>query len=941
MQDRKGYLWIASEQGLIRYNGSSSKIFTEKDNLAEKAVYAVKEDSYGQLWISTSKNRILYYKNETFKAVPIPPARYPSRKGFKNLSYLLSQISDELYVHSTRDLRAVHLKTKKSRFVAAIDNSKDIVLVKSGKTLLPINSNYLNHSLTLAPSTRIEVKVAVKEGRKTLNFSIPSKNPNDVHWRVLSCYAQGFSFFSQNNKLIKITPQLGYEIHEMPASIISLYSDKDGGLWVGTIKNGLFYYPNPSSLSTPILSLSNLSVSGVCQDREGNIWCTTLEDGVYFSNTKQVVQYNNRNAFLAPPTLLKKVGHKLFVSTAQSGLLIYGPNDVFSSANKQLKNQVQHLFLNKGRYVIGQNSVSLITNTNFENIKPTKWSYNDAYLNDAIYGSTSDTTRPIYSITYNKILKHQDHTALFATLIKSAGKCIEYLDSNTLIYGCANGLYTLTLKNYKHQRIPGIERAVTKILPTSNNEIWVATKGDGLHLWKKGSLERMDKQLNLATNVFYDLAIDSLGKIWMATNVGMISLQKNESTYQVQRFETNNGLPSDEIYKLAIYQNELFFSSPKGLARFPLNSSLTNQTPPTFSLNKLSINQKQVPKIQQSVRLAHTQNSLSLDFNILTFKNGSQQLIYRLKPNQAYTKVQGNQIILQNLKPDEYVLTVYALNNDGVKSTAPYVLRFNISPPFWQTWWFLALCLILLVVLFLWLRQQQIIHIKKKEAEKTRINSLIAQSKLSALQARMNPHFIFNAINSIQNYILKNQTEAAQSYLTKFSRLVRLVLSQSAVKTITLKEEIDTLVLYIELEKLRFKEAFDYEVNLAQTINTQAVYLPTMLIQPYVENAIWHGLMNLKGTRKGKLLIAIATTDTELHITVEDNGIGREKAASFKKEKNYVSAGMMLTEERLHILQDIFPKGNFKVKVTDLDLGTKVEIILSIADDDHTNENAD
>ncbi|MNK06337.1 Sensor histidine kinase YehU [compost metagenome] len=941
MQDRKGYLWIATEQGLIRYDGSTSKIFSEKENLPEKAAYSVIEDKDGQLWISTSKNRTLYYKDGIFKTIPLKPSVYPLDIDYKNLVYQLSSVDDELYIHSTRQLQAVNIRTKVGRSIAPLDENKDIVFIKSGKALLPINSNYLIYRLKTPLNSKPKIKVMIKDGTKTLNFNISPKNPSDLHWRVLSCYANGFNFFSQNNRLVKITPQLGYEIHEMPGSIISLYSDKDGGLWVGTIKNGVFYYPNPSNLSAPIVSLNNLSVSGVCQDKEGNIWCTTLEDGVHFSNAKQVVQYNNKNAFLAPPTLLKKVGRKLFVATAQSGLMTYGTNGVFSNVSKQLTNDVKHIFFSEGKYVIGQNSVSLTSNINFENIKPTKWSYNDAYLNDAIYESTSDTTRPIYSITYNKILKHDKNLASFFTLIKSAGKCIQYLDSNTLIYGCANGLYMVGIKTQTHQRIPGIERTVTKILVTSKDELWVATKGDGLHRWRKGLLERMDKRLKLPTNVFYDLALDSLGKIWVATNMGIISLQQNNGKYQVQRFETSNGLPANEIYKLAVYQNELFFSSPKGLARFPINTSLTNKTPPTFSLIKLTVNQNQFSTAQPSIRLKHTNNSLSLAFSILSFKNGSQQLIYRLKPDQPFTKVQGNQIILQNLKPDDYALTVYALNNDGLKSISPYLLKINISPPFWQTWWFLVLCIILIAVLFLWLRQRQIIHIKKKEEEKTRIVSLIAQSKLSALQARMNPHFIFNAINSIQNYILKNQAEAAQGYLTKFSRLIRLVLSQSAVKTITLKEEIDTLNLYIELEKLRFKEAFDYEVNLARSINTQTIYLPTMLIQPYVENAIWHGLMNLKGIRKGKLLIDIVTTDAELHITVEDNGIGREKAAQFKKQKNYVSAGMMLTEERLHILQDIFPNGNFKVKVTDLAIGTKVEIVLSLTYDDNTKKNAD
>lgn len=933
MQDSKGYMWVASEQGLIRYNGSSSKVFAAKDNLPEKAIYAVFEDNYKQLWVTTAKNRVLYYSHDKFKEIPLKiPLLTPNGKS-KNINYLLSYFNNEIYIHSTRYLYAIDIRTKATRAISKIAANEDLVFLKLGKALLPINSNYLYNRLNKAKNNQTGFHILVKDGTHELRFNVLQKNLNDIHWRVLSCHASGSNFFTINNKLIKVTPELSYEIYEMPASIISLYADKDGGLWVGTIKNGVFYYPKANISSTPMISLSNLSVSGTYQDREGNVWCTTLEDGVYFANSKYIVQYSNKTTFVSPPNLLKKVGDKLFVSTAQSGLMTYGPNDTFYSTSKQLGKQIHHLFFNKGKYVIGQNSTMLTSSTDFKNIKPSNWSYNDNYKADAIYESTSDTTKTIFSITYNKILRHDKNTASFFTLIRSSGKCIQYLDSNTLIYGCANGLYTVNIKSQKHHRIPGIERAVTKILPTHKNGIWITSKGDGLYQYQNGQFKRMDRELNLPTDVFYDIDVDSLGKIWIASNLGIISLKKNNKGYKVQHFQDSNGLPSNEIYKLAIYQNQLFLSTPKGLGRFPINISLINAIPPTFSLAKISTHTTLLSTKQQSVSLSHKDNSLSLDFNILAYKNNKQHLIYRIKQNQPFTTVEGNQIVLQNLKPDKYVLTVYALNNDRMKSLSPYLLNIEIIPPFWQIWWFLSLCLLLLFIIIWFMRKLQIERIKQREREKTRINTLIAQSKLSALQAKMNPHFIFNAINSIQNYILKNQSEAAQSYLTKFSRLIRLVLRQSAEKAITLKEEIDTLTLYIELEKLRFKDIFEYRLVIAPILNTQTIFLPTMLIQPYVENAIWHGLMNLKGERRGELHIDIQTIGDELLISIKDNGIGRERAAAFRKEKNYVSAGMILTEERLNTLQDIFPNGNFKIKITDLEQGTKVDITLSLSYD--------
>lgn len=939
MQDSKGYIWIGTEQGLVRYDGSVPKVFGAKDSLPEKAVYAVREDKYGQLWIATSKNRILYFKNNVLSQIPLSIPLVATEKSSTNVNYLFSFLGNDIYVHTAHQLYVVNIVSKNARYIPRIAVNDDLVLLKSGKNLLPLNSNRLGYNPNWLKTNKKFSTILIKEGKKNIRFTIPQKNNSDLHWRILSSYANGSSFFTINNKLIKIAAGHSYEVFEMPASIISLYTDKDGGLWAGTIKNGVFYFPNADIGKTPIISLNSFSVSGICEDRERNIWCTTLEDGVYASNSKYIVQYSNRTGFSGPPTFLKKVGGKLFVSTALDGLFVRTGSDNFIKT--PIRQQVHHLFYKEGKYVIGQNSTTLASDINFRNINVSLWSYIDNYRADAIYESTVDKTRPVFSITYNKILRHSKNTGYFFTQIRSSGKCIQYLDSNTLIYGCANGLYTVNIQSRQHQRIPGIERTVTKILSTHNEGIWIATKGDGLYHYKDGQYKRMDRLLGLPTDVFYDLDVDTDGKIWIATNLGILSLSKNNrGGYSSQHFGTSNGLSSNEIYKLAIYQEQVFFLSPKGLARFPVRIPLSNTEPPTFLLVKLTVNQNQLPTTQKSVRLAHSSNNLSFVFSVLSYKNGSQQLIYRLKPEEPFMKVNGNEIILQNLKPDDYALTVYALNSDGVKSREPYLLKINILPPFWQTWWFLLLVVFLLAVLFLWLREKQSIRIRKREEEKTRINSLIAQSKLSALQARMNPHFIFNAINSIQNYILKNQPEAAQSYLTKFSRLVRMVLSQSALKTITLKEEIETLSLYIELEKLRFKEAFDYEVRVAASVNTQAIYLPTMLIQPYVENAIWHGLMNLKGSRKGILLIDIATMDNELYIRVEDNGVGRIAASAYRKDKNYVSAGMMLTEERLRTLQDIFPNGNFKVMVSDLDIGTRVEIVLSLSHDDHFNENA-
>jgi LytS/YehU family sensor histidine kinase len=174
---------------------------------------------------------------------------------------------------------------------------------------------------------------------------------------------------------------------------------------------------------------------------------------------------------------------------------------------------------------------------------------------------------------------------------------------------------------------------------------------------------------------------------------------------------------------------------------------------------------------------------------------------------------------------------------------------------------------------------------------------------MKALRAQMNPHFIFNSLNSIQKYILQNDHFAASQYLTRFSILIRLILDHSNQNNILLSSELDLLKLYIEMEGLRFDNKFNYEIKVDTDINTDTTEVPSMLIQPYIENAIWHGLLHKE--EKGNLLVAFKKGDgNNLIVTIQDDGIGRQKAADLKskqalKKKSY---GMQITEDRIQII---------------------------------------
>jgi len=237
-----------------------------------------------------------------------------------------------------------------------------------------------------------------------------------------------------------------------------------------------------------------------------------------------------------------------------------------------------------------------------------------------------------------------------------------------------------------------------------------------------------------------------------------------------------------------------------------------------------------------------------------------------------------------------------------------------------------------LSLLIIYIRTRQISAREKIKAELT---TQVAEAEMKSLRAQMNPHFIFNSLNSINTFILKNQTETASDYLTKFSRLIRAVLNNSKHKLVSLEDELEALRIYLELEQLRFNHKFDFNITIDQYLDANRVFIPPLLIQPYVENAIWHGLMYKDG--HGKIDIMAHQEDPNIRFTILDNGIGREKAKTYKSAYKVKgkSLGMSITADRIATINKLY-QCEAKITISDLydtnqqATGTKVTVVLPI-----------
>jgi len=944
LQDSKGYIWICTENGLCRYNGNELKTFDKRNGLQEGAVYFIKEDEKGDLDLITSESRILKLTNNKIEPnrITFDYLAFLKKKSIErqyNISYTLNKNENNDLIVNTQSATYKILKSN-----AQITNLSEANLFNSDANFILISQtkeDYFikNKPISVAAYQRKKYNITldfISKGKKK-RISIPFEKNNIPDWRVRICKANGYTFFCLQNNLIKIDSDLNCTILSLSNRIISMHVDKENGLWVGMATSGVNYYKDLNNMKEFQTALPGLSVSSIFKDKEGGVWCTTLEKGVYRSNNVNVIYYPNISNLAKKSILLKSINNVVFISTENDKLLIIN-KDTYTDKKLNLNKNVDitDVIRYKNDWYFSTKGYVGIADKNYT-IKKTVRS-KEVNTEVCLYQMDTSATN-LYGIGVSSVYKLENkHFVLIGPELNAKGRCLKVLNDSIIYAGCSNGLYKINLNTGTQIKINKINSPVSKIVKTSNGDFYVATKGDGLFKLENDQAIKMELKNCTENTIFLDLAEDKNRILWAATPEGVVKIQTQNNRTQLWRYNVSNGLISNNIEQIAVNDQFLYISSSDGICRISLEKNLSNLTPPRLFISTVAINHKIINYDTKKLLLNHFENSIDIIFDKLSFSTGKKEgLYYKLVGEDEQFELSTNtKLSYNNLPPNDYELIVYALNNDGVRSMDPVRISFKIKLPFWSTPWFITSSLIVFFLLVYFVSKKTIRNVRLKEEEKTRINELISRSQLSALQAQMNPHFIFNAINSIQNYILNKRDEEAYDYLAKFSKLIRMVLNNSRESILPFSVEIETLNLYIELEQLRFSDSFDYRLSIDEEVNLLNIEIPTMLIQPYVENAIWHGLMNLKNERKAVLQINIVIESNFLKVVIEDNGVGRICSNEYKKGNIHHSVAMKLTEQRLEMIHKFENSKTVKVLVSDLydaekkACGTKVELFLPL-----------
>ena len=356
-----------------------------------------------------------------------------------------------------------------------------------------------------------------------------------------------------------------------------------------------------------------------------------------------------------------------------------------------------------------------------------------------------------------------------------------------------------------------------------------------------------------------------------------------------------NGLSFLEYNTACVFKQSngtLLFGGVGGITKFNPAALKENDFSPvplitSILVNDVPLQSKTSPSRISNISLKYNQNFITLNFAVTNFSNqNNNQFAYRLKGLTSNWTNCGNRNFVNytSLPPGKYFFELRSANSDGKWSKGITTVNISIHPPWWKTWWFRIAALSLLSGFITWLvrRRIQVIH---REAT---LKQKITETEMMALRAQMNPHFIFNSLNSIREMILSNENKEASHFLSKFAHLIRVTLDQSGQPFISLRNTIDYLSRYVEMEQIR-NTNFTCTITAVKELDMDEIVLPPMLIQPFIENAIWHGL----SSRNKNIHINVTFTKqaNKLICTVEDNGIGINQSLENKKKSVWQSSG--------------------------------------------------
>ena len=927
LQDAKGFMWFATDAGVSRYDGYNFQTYSAEDGLPDNTIFELFEDHRGRIWFISYSGLLSYYEDER---IVTPEANAALKK---------------------------HLNSSQLLYSLYVDKKDTIWYGLRGKDYsLKIAPGYGKNDLKVYPSTSDMFITEMERGRYfmtgpnggdfTVHFTPLSSAPCVFDIGVISQWGIRVAPFGENglamcaNELHIFVEEGKVNMVKDSVRVIRIIDKKaKDGLWFCMDRQkGVHLFADKEARAPLKTFLKGYSVTDCVEDREGGIWFSTLEKGVFYMPYPEVNFYERSTLGLSDKFTTMSFDTEGNLLTGTSGSKLF----LLEKTGRTFTRHVNGCFYFSLVEVLPEGGW-LVSSTNWKAFRVrAAGAAGLSVENDAapFYVTASDTLADgrRYLLDLGGIYElRQDGMREVLKPVPERIRGLAIGEKDTAWLGGINGVWALPpggKARFMGDVTPSLGKRVDALLfQRSRGILWMATKGAGIMLRRNGRVESYNSMNSPIGTNCRSLSEDAEGTVWVATNEGAYAVRAGEKEgISVRAFSEENGLPSNDILKAVRRGNEIWMLAPEGIIHFDIRNYTQTLAPPPVYMQSVLANGKPLKQNDSLIALEHDQNTITFSFVGLSFRNaGRLRYKYRLDGGDtSWAFSSAREAVFHRLAPGDYTFSVYACNG-GSCSSAPAVFRFRITEPFWNTWWFTALiCLGIAAALALFI-SYRIRRIRQKEM----FNSHLAGMEMMALRAQMNPHFIFNAINSIQNFVLRSDRNAAAGYLTKFARLIRNVLENSRQELIPLAQELDTLRLYIELEALRFSNGFDFNISCGEEVDAMNVQVVPLILQPYAENAIRHGLLHKR--EKGRLEIRIERKGDKLRCIIDDDGIGREAARRLQINSmlQHQSMGLEISRKRLELLNQQY-KTNMSVHFTDKQhadgspAGTRVELLVPV-----------
>ncbi|MCF8332578.1 MAG: histidine kinase [Bacteroidales bacterium] len=915
MQDSTGYIWFCTNNGVSRYDGYEFDNFSDAEGVAGNAILFSYQDYRERIWFVSLGGKLSYYTNDSIYEFKW------NQKIQDNINGSPLPLKRGIYVDSADN---VFLATR-PQGIYKISNNGDINFWNSH----PPSRNYIMDfgpkaicssirdradSISLIKDSKVQSKIEFKPSIKPPGLSLINKVGKEHY--ILS---MGFQVMEiQNNKLENLHYDGNKYITEFQVS-------EEGGIWLGYKNNGIELYNSKSFNEKRKHYLEGKAISTVLRSKQGGLWFTTLKNGVYYKPSKEVISIDEQDLLSTKHvnySFVDKNG-KLIIGTADNYINIidnFNTNTSFESRQIELNKsepdnntfaisdqEYTYFGTDQGLFVTeiySYNSINKVSVFDIEHKFEKTGVKSLLRLSDGSYAMGNATG--YFTSTINEL--HND-TLFVKQRNSERTSCLLFDSSNNCIWiGCLNGLKMHDLRSDTVLNVSKgkecLDRRIVDIEILPGNRLAMATKGNGLIFYdiSKDTCSRINTHDGLMSNSVLCLELND-NILWVGTNEGIGLININSEKQRISILDKAYGLASNEINDFTVHDSMMIVSTSKGVSYLNLNALTFKRRPSKIHIKTINVpNQKVISEPGNKFEIKYPQNSLRLKYTTLTY-NHEQDLTYKYRLRglkESWKRTSRNEIFFSYIPPGDYTFEIMVRNKNGIWSENPHRVEFTVEPPLWGKQWFITLLVITLTlviasILYLLFRNYKI---------KTQAKQDIIRYQHQALSSQMNPHFLFNSLNSIHRYILESNSSHASKFLSKFARLTRLFLKNSQNHRIPISKELESIRLYLQLENLRMKNKFDYTFEIDDNIDISNIEIPSMLLQPIVENAIIHGIRYLH-TRRGKIEIAIKKKEQYLQFIIKDNGVGRDKAAEIEQKNLHHSFGNSIILKRIELLNQL------------------------------------